>query len=124
MMMLTAAVQAQGLGGLWEIEGTPDGAPEPAFTNLARMDKDGTMVNIDPWFGTGLGQWEKVGAKSYVVGFTHYFLDAEGVGTVEVSSTLNVADDNLSAQGEFLTTISIGGVPLPSIGGTVAATRQ
>lgn len=115
---------ADGLAGLWEIQGTPEGAPEPAFTNFAHMDKDGTVTNIDPWFGTGLGQWEKVNGQSFTVFFTHFFVDPGGVGTVEVEGSMELGESGLAAAGEFLTVISINGFEVQSVAGTITATRQ
>ena len=113
-----------GLVGLWEIQGTPDGAPAPAFTNLAEHDQDGSMTNIDPWFGTGLGKWEKIKSNTYAVDFTHYFLAGEAVGTVSVQGTLELTGDGDTAEGDFLTTIFVGGQVVDSVTGTIAATRR
>jgi hypothetical protein len=125
-VVLSAPVYAAGNGiaGLWEIEGTPDGAPGPAFTNLVSISKEGSLTNIDPWFGTGLGQWQKQGGNLYSISFTHYFLDGESVGEVKVTATAQLSADRQEFHGIFLTEISIGGVPVDSFEGTVVAVRQ
>ena len=121
-----APAQADGnnITGLWEIEGTPDGAPGPAFTNLAHVTKDGVLLNQDPWFGTGLGQWQILGGGQYSIRFTHYFLDAGNVGEVTVTAIAELSNDRQEFHGEFHTEISIGGLPVDSIDGTVEARRQ
>lgn len=125
-LALAAPAQADGsnITGLWEIQGTPEGAPGPAFTNLARIGKDGALLNLDPWFGAGLGQWRILGGGQYSIRFTHYFLDAGGVGEVTVTATGELSDDRQLFLGEFVTEISIGGVPVDSLTGTVEGTRQ
>ncbi|NND45663.1 MAG: hypothetical protein HKN58_10090 [Xanthomonadales bacterium] len=128
--LLTAAVSVPALAGgedlegLWEIQGTPDGAPGPAFTNRAHFHKNGLLVNIDPWFGTGLGQWEKTGGGQYTLSFTHYFLDGADVGEVTVSAEATVSQDKQTQYGDFLTEITINGFLVDSFEGTVVGTRQ
>lgn len=121
-----AAARAQGgnIAGLWEIQGTPDGAPGPAFTNLVQIGGNGALTNLDPWFGTGLGQWQTLGGGQYAVSFTHYFVDAGGVGEITVEGTVEISSDKESFQGGFLTEIRIGGILVNSFGGTVEGTRQ
>lgn len=126
LLALSTPVAAAGNGitGLWEVEGTPAGAPGPAFTNLAQLGNDGSVTNLDPWFGTGLGQWEKVAGNLYAVTFTHFFLDGEAVGEVKVSATAELSQDRENFSGSFLTEISIGGIIVDSFQGTVEADRQ
>jgi len=110
--------------GLWQIEVTPDGAPGPLVTNLAQMDKEGVITNSDPFFGTGLGRWERVEGQTYAVGFTHYFLDAGTVGTVTVEGILQLAQDKQALSGPFHTTITIDGFVVEEFGGTLLGTRE
>lgn len=110
--------------GLWVIEGTPDGAPGPVFTNTAFNGKGGSVTNIDPWFGTGVGQWEKLGGDQYSISFTHYFLDGVNVGEVNVTAIGEVSANGQLMQGEFSTVISVNGFVVDSVVGTVEGTRQ
>lgn len=119
-----AIAGGKGITGLWQIQGTPAGAPEPAFTNLAQIGKGGSLTNLDPWFGTGLGQWQRLGGGQYAISFTHYFLDTSGVGEVNVTGTAQLSANKLVFEGEFVTEISIGGFVVDSIVGTVEGTRQ
>lgn len=119
-----AQADGSNIAGLWEIEGTPEGAPGPAFTNLARMSKDGALLNLDPWFGTGLGRWKNLGGGQYSIHFTHYFLDAGNVGEVTVMATGELSNDKQVFYGDFLTEISIGGALVDSVTGSVEGTRQ
>lgn len=121
-----APAQADGsnITGLWEIQGTPEGAPGPAFTNLTRIARDGALLNLDPWFGAGLGQWEILGGGQYSISFTHYFLDAGTVGEVTVTATGELSNDKQLFHGEFLTEISVGGALVDSVSGSVEGTRQ
>lgn len=112
------------ISGLWVIEGTPAGAPGPVFTNTSFNGKDGSITNIDPWFGTGLGQWEKLGGEQYSMSFTHYFLDGGNVGEVNVSAVGEVSANGNVMHGDFTTVISINGVVVGSVVGTVEGTRQ
>lgn len=124
--LLAGSVYAGGntIVGLWEVEGTPTGAPGPAFTNIANFSKDGIIANVDPWFGPGLGQWQHNGNGQHTVQFYHYFLSGEDVGTVTVYGTLELGPDKNSATGTFLTEFSIGGILVNTTDGTVSATRQ
>jgi hypothetical protein len=128
VLVLLAALplqaSGQSLAGLWEIEGTPEGAPGPAFTNLSQTTTDGRVINLDPWFGTGLGQWQRVHGQTYVIEFTHYFLDGGAVGEVRVHGQVELSPDRQSFSGPFETQISIGGIVVDTLSGTVDAQRQ
>lgn len=125
VMTLNAAQAADStLAGLWEVQITPDGAPGPVITNLVQLNKDGGVVNIDPVFGTGLGQWQRLGGGAYAIAFTHYFVDPEGAGEVVVEGSLELSKDKNTAQGPFITEIHIDNIPVDSFGGTVELIRQ
>lgn len=112
------------IAGLWEVQGTPDGAPGPVFTNLVRLSADGGMVNIDPWFGTGLGKWTKTAGGQYEMTFTHYFLDGGMVGEAKVTGVGGMTPDKQFFQADFVTEISVDGVIVAVITGIVEGTRQ
>lgn len=119
-----AMAAGNGISSLWEVAGTPAGAPGPAFTNIFRVHKDGSLTNLDPWFGTGLGQWQKLGGDFYSISFTHYFLDGEDVGEAKVTATVELSADRQEFHGNYLTEISVGGMLVDSVEGSVAASRQ
>lgn len=125
LLTLNAAQAAEStLAGLWEVQITPDGAPGPVITNLVQVNKDGGVVNIDPVFGTGLGEWQRNGGRTYAIAFTHYFLDPAGAGSVTVESSLEMSSDKNTAQGPFFTEIRIDNIPVDGFGGMVELTRQ
>ena len=125
LLTLNAAQAAEStLAGLWEVQITPDGAPGPIITNLVQVNKDGGVVNIDPVFGTGLGQWQRTGGGTYTVDFTHYFVDVAGAGEVVVAAALELSEDKDTAQGPFFTEIRIDNIPVDGFGGTVDLIRQ
>lgn len=121
---LPAEAAGKSVAGLWEVEGTPEGAPGPAFTNFARLNKDGGVTNIDPWFGTGLGDWEHSGGRYYHVSFIHLFFDGADVWSVEVSGELSLSQDSNTLEGPFSTTMKIGNFVMDTVEGTVVLTRQ
>lgn len=125
MPTLNAAHAADStLVGLWEVQITPDGAPGPVITNLVQVNKGGGVVNIDPAFGTGLGQWHRERGRTHAIDFTHFFVDPAGTGSVTVESSVEMSADKNTAQGAFFTEIRIGGVPVDAFGGTVELIRQ
>ncbi len=125
LLTLNAAQAADStLAGLWEVQITPDGAPGPVITNLVQLNKDGGVVNIDPEFGTGLGQWQRLGGGAYAIAFTHYFVDPSGAGSVIVESSVELSSDKNTAHGPFFTEIRIDDIPVDGFGGTVDLIRQ
>ena len=112
------------LAGLWEVQITPDGAPAPVITNLVQINRDGGVVNIDPEFGTGLGQWQRTGGGTYTVDFTHYFVDPAGAGEVVVTASLELSKDKSTAHGPFFTEIRIDNIPVDGFGGTAELIPQ
>lgn len=125
LLTLNAAHAAdRTLVGLWEVQITPDGAPGPVITNLVQMNKDGGVVNIDPFFGTGLGKWQRAEGRTNAVAFTSFFDDPQGTGSVTVEGSLEMSRDKNTAHGPFFTEIRIGGTLVDSFGGTVDLIRQ
>ena len=120
--------QADGVGtaGVWEVHITPDGAPGPVAVNRAHFDQDGTLTNIDPQFGTGLGTWEHTPRRGYASEIVHYFNAGDLVnpipGKVVVKGAGQHIDRN-SAEGEFETTIYVGGEIYQELSGTIYSER-
>ncbi|MGK2924211.1 MAG: hypothetical protein ACSLE2_01180 [Lysobacterales bacterium] len=125
LLTLNAAQAAEStLAGLWQVQITPDGAPGPVITNLVQVNKDGGVVNIDPVFGTGLGEWQRNGGRAHAIAFTHYFVDPAGAGEVVVEAALELSKDKNTAQGTFFTEIRIDNIPVDGFGGMVELIRQ
>ena len=102
------------LTGAWQIVGTPDpssfdpagcGPTEP-FTNLVSIGWDGSVTNVDPVVGTGIGEVYRSGMRRYTVGFFG-FINAGpgGILSYEVQGTIRQI--NLGEfKGKFRTTIT------------------
>jgi hypothetical protein len=129
ILFLGAAATAEAghkhLTGLWEITGTPSlesGVPE--FVNLALFGKDGELVNIDPSEGTGIGSWKRISNKTYSVRFFGFIpLGPETKGRYEVNGTLHLDDDKISLYGDFLTEVTLEGMPVFDFDGTISGKR-
>ena len=73
------------LAGVWETVGTPDPntcLPPPStapFVNVSTIGLDGTVTNVDPDVGTGVGGAYRVRGKRYVLGFFGFLSPAPGV---------------------------------------------
>ena len=113
------------LTGLWEITGTP--SPEsdvPEFVNLALFGKDGELVNIDPSEGASIGSWKRIAHRTYTVSFVGFIpLGPETKGRFVVNGTLYLEDDNISLYGDFLTEVTLDGVPVIDFDGTISGSR-
>ncbi len=120
----TAQADGAGVAGLWEVHITPDGAPGPMAVNLVHFDKDGTLTNIDGFYGTGLGTWKRDGGGAYTSTITHYFNAQGAPGMVVVEGSGAFGDDRDTATGEFVTTIYVGGAQVQQFSGTIESYRQ
>jgi hypothetical protein len=110
------------LPGTWEVTGTPDPASmvDP-FVNLARISKDGGIVNVDPSEGTAVGGWKYLGAGHYVVTF-HGFLP--GGLRFKVEGLVQTVDGGSRFTGPFVTDVmDPGGNVVFSFSGTVTGIR-
>lgn len=127
-LALSGAANADGIGtaGVWDVYITPDGAPGPVAVNRVHFDQDGTLTNIDPQFGTGLGTWAHTPRQGYVSEIVHYFNAGDLVnpipGKVVVEGAGQHIDRN-TAEGEFETTIYVGGTVVDQFSGTIYSER-
>jgi hypothetical protein len=127
-LALSGVANADGIGtaGVWDVYITPDGAPGPVAVNRVHFDQDGTLTNIDPQFGTGLGTWEHTPRQGYVSEIVHYFnagdLSNPIPGKVVVEGVGRYIDRD-TAEGEFETTIYVGEVPVDQFSGTIYSER-
>jgi hypothetical protein len=127
-LALSGAANADGIGtaGVWDVYITPDGAPGPVAMNRVHFDQDGTLTNIDPQFGTGLGTWAHTPRQGYVSEIVHYFNAGDLVnpipGKVVVKGAGQHIDRN-SAEGEFETTIYVGETVVDQFSGTIYSER-
>ena len=70
------------LAGVWETVGTPDPStcgPTGSFENVSTISIDGTVTNVDPDVGTGVGDSYRIGGKKYVLGFFGFISPAPGI---------------------------------------------
>lgn len=70
------------LAGVWEITGTPDPGgcgPSDTFENVVTISIDGSITNVDPVVGTGVGDAYRLNNNDYVIGFFGYMSPAPGV---------------------------------------------
>jgi hypothetical protein len=129
-LALSGVANADGIGtaGVWDVYITPDGADGPVAVNRVHFDQDGTLTNIDPLYGTGLGTWEHTPRQGYVSEIVHYFVagvDGDGnpvPGMVVVKGAGQHIDRN-TAEGEFETTIYVGGEIDQKFSGTIYSER-
>lgn len=121
----TAQAGHKDLKGLWEITGTPSlesGVPE--FVNLALFGKDGQLVNLDPSEGASIGSWKRESHRTYSVRFFGFIpLGPETKGRFVVNGTLQLEDDKTSLSGDFLTEVTLDGVPVFDFDGTIIGSR-
>jgi hypothetical protein len=97
------------LAGTWEITGTPDpdgcGPSEP-FINLSTIAIDGTIVNVDPFLGSSVGEGYRLGWNSYAVGFFGFIpFGPNGPQRYEVQGTGKLINAG-EIEGRFRTILS------------------
>jgi hypothetical protein len=100
------ARNTQTIAGSWTVRGTP--APEsgiPPFVNVASATKDGRLVNVDPFLGTGVGEWEKTENRRFAVTFMHLTTrNGQPIG-IKVRSRFELDRDGKEFEGPFTTEI-------------------
>jgi len=123
LLSLPAMAGDKKLPGTWEVVGTPDaGSMVDPFVNLARIDADGGIVNVDPSEGTAVGDWKYLGTGHYAVTF-HGFLPG-GALRFKVEAVVLVSPGGSQFGGPFVTDVSDGsGNVVFSFGGEVQASR-
>ena len=128
-LALSGAANADGIGtaGVWDVYITPDGAPGPVAVNRVHFDQDGTLTNIDPQFGTGLGTWAHTPRQGYVSEIVHYFVAGEHEGNIVPGKVVVKGAgqhiDRNTAEGEFENTIHVGGEIYQELSGTIYSER-
>jgi hypothetical protein len=129
-LALCGAANADGYGtaGVWDVYITPDGAPGPVAVNRVHFDQDGTLTNIDPLYGTGLGTWEHTPRRGYASEIVHYFNAGTLINPIPGKVVIIGAGQHIdsdTAEGEFTTTISLGeNDPNPTVfSGTIYSKR-
>ncbi len=119
------------LAGVWEINGMPDPVdgdacgPTDPFTNLASIALDGTITNVDPAIGTGVGEGYRLGRKKYAVGFFGFIPIGPGITLrYEVQGTAKLLNSG-EFEGRFRTTLTDPNGVLPACvyEGSISGTR-
>jgi hypothetical protein len=125
----TAAPQGHGngthsLAGSWMVEGTPEeGSGVPPFVNLTSVSVDGRIINVDPFLGTGVGEWVRTGNRRFAGTFMHFAVQGAVVNGIKVRARVELLN-NRSARGTFTTEVfDPNGNLVTSFGGTVRFTR-
>ncbi len=110
------------LNGVWEVQGTPDANNCNAvpFTNLVAITRDGTITNVDPDVGTGVGEAYRSGRRTFTVGFFGFINSS--VIRYEIQATAKLINYG-ELRGRFRTTLSDTGTPFCTFEGTIRATR-
>ena len=115
------------LSGTWEITGSPDPANVCGvsdFVNYATITRDGSITNVDPEVGTGVGQAYRLGRRAYAVGFFGFINTGQGVLRYEVQGTAQLEDWS-NFTGLFRTTIfDPASNPVCEYEGTISGFRQ
>ena len=124
-MAATAEAGHKQLQGMWEITGTPSlesGVPE--FVNLALFGKGEQLINVDPTEGASIGIWKRKSRNTYSVKFVGFIpLGPETKGRFEVNGTLQLDDDKNSLYGDFITEVTLDGMPFFEFDGTISGSR-
>ncbi len=111
--------------GSWSIQVQPEpGSPVPAGVNFAAFTRDGIVVNSNVSGLAGIGNWERVGPRSFAVTFTGFeVLEGQQLRFV-IRSTIGLAPDSAEFDGPFLTAIyTADGASIASVSGTVHGAR-
>ena len=86
----------------------------PPFTNLATLNKEGTIITSDPVTGAGHGAWKQTGRRDFEVKFLELIPPDLGFppGTIlTVTASLTIDDSGDEANGT-----NIGEFSAPGIG--------
>lgn len=111
--------------GVWEIMGTPDDPNRSPFENIGLGTADGSLVNVDPALGTGLGTVVRIAGRTHAVTFFGP-IDLGGgvIGRYQVRATAEIFAAQGIASGRFRTTITApDGTVIDSFEGALEATR-
>ena len=101
-------VGGAGFVGSWIVSGVADGGVIPPFTKVATVNRDGSLINSDPAFGTGIGVWRRIGRSRFVCTFVTMIPDDAGFtpgSSMTVVGKLTVAAGGGSASGPYRTVI-------------------
>lgn len=126
-----AAAAAGGVGpklaGVWEITGTPDPGgcgPTEAFENIVVISTDGSITNVDPNVGTGVGDAYRQKGNTYVLGFFGYLTPPGLILRYEIQGTAELVDPG-TFHGKFRAIVqdTAGAIPDCVYEGTVVGER-
>lgn len=112
------------IAGTWEINGNP----EPTcgvgpFVNLVSISRAGTVINVDPDVGTGVGEVHRTGGKQFGVGFFGFIRTETALLRYEVRGEMTIVNAAL-LNGTFTATIlDPSGNPICAYDGTLVANR-
>lgn len=114
--------------GTYEVVVTPEksncpGAPEP-FVNIATFSKDGTVVNVDPFLGTAVGQVYMGPKKTYYSSFFGIAFNPllNAIVRYEVQGVSTLSTEN-GFSGTFDTTITFPDESTCTSSGTLEGKR-
>ena len=118
----SAAPQVNELAGIWEITGTPypgnSCAPPASFVNTVKVSSDGSILNVDPFLGAGVGEVHRLRGKTFALGIFGYLPTPPPVVLgYEIQATGTVTGPD-TVVGEFRTILGTGCVYTGTIEGT------
>jgi|SRR6056297_1168741 len=123
----SAAPQVNELAGIWEITGVPvevtedpDGSCElpGSFVNTVKVSSDGSILNVDPFLGAGVGEVHRLRGKTFALGIFGYLPTPPPVVLgYEIQATGTVTGPD-TVVGEFRTILGTGCVYTGTIEGT------
>ena len=88
--------------GSWFVVITPDAGGPPPFTNLATLNREGTIITSDPVTGAGHGAWKQTGTRDFEVKFLELLPPDSGfpLGSIlTVTASLTIDDSGDEANG-------------------------
>ena len=114
-----------GLPGTWIVNVAPaDAESPPPSVEVAAINSDGTLVNIDRDGRAGAGRWKRTDDGKHAVTFVGFYLEDDQSFRYKVRATLTLNGNEDAFSGPFLTTINNpAGDEVLSYRGTVSGTR-
>ena len=120
----TAGANVNKIKGTWEVAGNP----EPTcgvgpFVNLVSIARGGTLVNVDPELGAGVGEVYRIGGKTFAAGFFGFINTGQAILRYEVSGKLKLVNDGYMTGTFTAVLLDPAGQPFCSYDGTLEGTR-
>ncbi len=113
------------LSGAWEVQGTPDhnNCGAIPFTNLVAVTRDGTITNVDPVLGAGIGEAYRIKRRTFAAGFFGFINDNGVVLRYEVQGSLKLNNPG-QFSGKFRTILyDPSNTPFCEYEGTISGSR-